>query len=116
MATTKVKIRALVDGALDRDFILVEVEGRDIRYPFEVSAKGTAFANVVETEVDDKNLVAFKAAVIAKEGVTILNNPAWADVNTDDGTNDDDTAGDGVNDGTKRNWATNGKLYEIPTS
>jgi len=116
MATTKIKVRALVDGALDRDCVVVDVESVGTRFFFEVSPKGTAFANIKETEIDNNYVDAVKAAIVAKVGLTIQNNPAWADVNTDDGTNGDNTAGDGINEGTRYNWATNGKLYEIPTS
>jgi hypothetical protein len=83
------------------------------RFTFKVSPLGTADAAVVETEINSLHVADFKAAVTDKEGVSIENNPAWADVKTDDGTNGDTTPNDGKNDGTRYGWAASGKLYEI---
>ena len=116
MATVKIKVRSLVKGAiLDKDFILLEVEGRDLRFAFTVSPLGTADANVIETEVDKKYEAAFKKAVAAKREVVIQQNPKWDDVKTDDGTKGDATSGDGKNEGTRYNWVhnINDAVYEI---
>jgi len=109
MATTAVKIRGLVPGTLDNDIVVIlNRESRMERFGFAISPFGTDDAAVVETLVDDSKLADFSAAVIAKEGVTIVNNPAWEDVKTD--TNDD---GVSDSDGTRYGWGTNGPLYEI---
>jgi len=114
MATSKIKVRALTNTSLDQDFVVLKNRANMMeRFVFLVSPKGTVDGSVVETEIDDLHTDAFKLAIAAKEGVTIQNNPAWEDVKTDDGTAGDTTADDGVNEGTRYNWAEEGKLYEI---
>jgi len=116
MATVKIKVRSLVKGAiLDRDFVLVEMEGRDKRFAFKISPLGTADANVLETEIDDKYKTGFEAAIAAKREVVIQQNPKWDDVKTDDGAAGDGTADDGKNEGTRYNWAhdINDPIYEV---
>jgi len=98
VGNVKVKIRALNKGGVDHDFVLVEVEGRDIRYAFDISPKGTVDAAVLETVIPAKHEKAFKAAVEAKREVVIEQNPKWDDVKTDDGAKGDKTADDGKND------------------
>jgi len=109
MATVEVKVRALKKGyALENDIVVVPVEGRDVRFAFNISAQGTADADVVTTKIDVKHQANFEAAVTAKVGVFILNNPAWDSVKTD-------ADGDGVSDedGTRYGWSKNEPLYEI---
>jgi len=114
MATAKVKVRALNKGALESDIVVIpNGDSRLDRFQFYISPMGTPDDAVVETEIAGDREADFKAAILAKKGVTIENNPAWADVNTDDGTEGDGTAGDGVNDGTRYNWAKQSTLYEI---
>jgi len=114
MATVKVKVRALNKGALDRDIVVIKNRGNGMeRFAFEVSPLGTADADVKETEVDALHEVDFKAAIAAKRGVTIENNPKWADVTTDSGADGDTTADDGINDGTRYGWSKEGGSYEV---
>jgi len=115
VGNVKVKVRSLNKGGVDRDFVLVEVEGRDLRFAFEVSPKGTVDAAVVETTIPAQHEKAFKAAVEAKREVVIEQNPKWDDVKTDDGTDGDKTADDGKNEGTEYNWANDvmKPVYEI---
>jgi hypothetical protein len=114
MATVKVKVRALNKGALDRDIVVIKNRGNGMeRFAFEVSPLGTVDADVKETEVDAIHEVDFKAAIAAKRGVTIENNPKWEDVKTDSGADGDTTADDGINDGTRYGWSKEGVLYEI---
>ena len=113
MATEKIKVRALVEGTLEVDMVILENRGRMERFAFYISPKGTVDAAVVETEIASSKKDAFVAAIAAREGTTIQNNPAWEDVKTDDGTEGDATADDGKNEGTRYNWATAGLLYEI---
>jgi len=114
MATTKIKVRALTKSSLDQDFVvLTNRANRMERFVFLVSPMGTVDAAVVETEIDDLHLDDFKKAIETKEGVTIQNNPAREDVKTDDGTDGDATADDGINEGTRYNWAEEGLLYEV---
>ena len=113
MATSKIKVRALNKGQLDRDFVNVLIENRDKQFGFVISPKGTVDAAVLETEVDDKIKALVVAAIKAKVGVTIEQNPAYEDVKTDDGAAGDKKADDGINEGTRRNWVENGTLYEI---
>ena len=114
MATSKIKVRALTESSLDQDFVVIENRANRMeRFVFLVSPLGTVDAAVVETEIDDLHLAAFTAAIAVKEGVTIQNNPNWEDVKTDDGADGDATADDGINEGTRYNWAKDGLLYEI---
>ena len=115
MATSMVKIRALTDQGtqMEYDMVVIENRQRAERYPFKFSPLGTADADVYATEIDDNLVAEFSAAVIAKVGVTIRQNPEHADVSTDDGTDGDLTPGDGINEGTRYNWAEYGNLYEI---
>ena len=114
MATSKIKVRSLTESILDQDFVVLKNRANRMeRFVFLVSKKGTVDGAVVETEIDDLHKADFIAAIKAKEGVTIQNNPNWEDVKTDDGTDGDATADDGINEGTRYNWAKDGLLYEI---
>jgi hypothetical protein len=110
-----VKVRGLVPGTKDVDVVVVEVEGQDLRFSFNVSPVGTPDAAVVTTEVPDEHQAAFEAAVVARRDVVIQQNPNWDDVNTDSAGNGDSNPGDGINDGTKQNWTNDpsAPIYEI---
>ena len=110
-ANPVIKVRALVEGTLGVDRVVLNSRGDNMA--FTVSAKGTDSAAVVETEIGGLDAANFVALIRGKQGVTIQNNPDYADVKTDDGTNGDASADDGVNEGTRYNWVTNGALYEV---
>jgi len=109
MAVISIKVRALADGALDKDMVVVkDGSGRYVRFAFNVSPKGTADSDVVLTKVDQNLLTAVSTAIVGKQGTVIKNNPDWDDVKTD-------TDDDGVNDTGLYNWVQEGHLYEIVT-
>lgn len=107
MATFTISVIALTDESKANDVFVYDGD----RYGFSIGAKGGAA--VENTFVSNTGLTdAIALALIeAKMGITIQNNPAYADVYTDDGTNGDTTADDGINDGTRYNWVENGQLY-----
>jgi len=119
--TVDIGIRALNKGGVDYDFVVVEVEGRDLRFAFQVSPKGTVDAAVVKTTIPKAHEAGFKKAVEAKREVVVEQNPKWDDVKTDDGKDGDTTAGDGKNDndnirnGGRYNWVNDvmAPVYEI---
>ena len=125
MATVKIKVRALTKAALDRDFVILKQNDTYKQYFFEVSPFGTDIGNVIETIIPAAREADFKAAIEAKEGITIQQNPKWDDVKTDtDGDGvadkgqdvDNDGATDTDQDGNNiiaNNWVKNSNLYEI---
>ena len=107
MATFTISVIALTDESKENDIFVFDGD----RYGFKVGPKGGSAVN--NTFVSSTGLTdAIALALIeSKQGITIQNNPAWADVNTDDGANGDSVADDGINDGTRYNWVENGTLY-----
>ena len=108
MATVEVKVRALTDQktGMEYDMVAIENRGRIERFPFKFSPLGTLDADVFKTVIEAGKQADFEAAVLAKVGVTIAQNPEHDDVKTD-------TDDDGVNDTGLYNWATYQNLYEI---
>lgn len=107
MATFTISVIALTDDAKTKDVFIYE----GVQYGFNVGPKGGAAVN--NTFVSNTGLTSAIALALieAKQGLTVQKNPAYADVKTDDGTNGDTTADDGVNQGTRYNWIENGTLY-----
>ena len=109
MAIISIKVRGMTEGTLEKDIVVVKDSGgREVRVGFNISPFGTADADVVLTEIDQKILSDVSAAIIEKKGVVVRNNPDWEGVKTD-------TTGDGVNDTGLYNWVQKGQLYEIVT-
>ena len=107
MSVVSIQVRGMTEGTLDNDIVVVKDSGgREVRFAFNISPKGTADADVVTTEVDQKMLADVAAAIVSKKGTVIRNNPAWEDVKTDDD-------GDGISDTDRYNWAQQGQLYEL---
>ena len=107
MAVISIKVRGLTPGTLERDIVVIEDSGNNlVRFGFNISPHGTPDSDVVITEVDQSILSKVTAAIVAKKGTVIRNNPNWEDVKTD-------SDGDGVSDTDRYNWAQEGQLYEI---
>ena len=110
-ANPVIKVRALTDGGLSVDRVVINRLGNN--FSFNVSPKGTDSAAVETTSIGGLDAAYLVSQIRAKVGMTIDQNPVHSDVYTDDGANGDDTADDGVNDGTRYNWLNNGLLYEV---
>ena len=105
-----IKVRATTDEYLSNDIVPLPTYAgyNGEHFGFKVSPKGTADADVVETQTGNIDRDMLKAEIEAMRRVTIQNNPKWDDVKTD--TNDD-----GVSDSEPRaNWAEYpDSIYEV---
>ena len=105
-----IKVRATTDAYLTADKVALPAtsEYRGKHFGFYVSPKGTADADVVETETGDIDTAMLKEEIEAMRRVTIENNPPYDDVKTD-------TDGDGISDSEPReNWVENpDSIYEV---
>ncbi len=128
MARPGIKVVANFDQALTADKVAYNRYGK--HFGFYISPKGTTVANQVGTETGNIDSAQLKADIEAMQGTSIVNNPKWEDVRTDDGANGDTVDGDGVNNspntpatgiGTsgvpavigKYNWVDAGQLYAV---
>jgi len=115
-ATKNIAVVSLTDSILEVDTIVWGDRGQP--FGFNVNPKGTKAtdSHLVLTEVTgltDDEIKRIQELIVLREGVTIKNNPNWEDVKTDDGKDGDKTADDGINEGTRYNWAKDGILYEL---
>ncbi len=117
----QIKVVSLIKGnVLGWDRVVWGDRGQG--FYFEVSPFGTLVGNQVITEIGNIDGAQLEELIEQKVGVIRENNPAHADVNTDDGgansasfpdNTTDSAAGDGVNDSDRYGWCREGQLYAV---
>ena len=115
-ATKGIIVVSLTDSILEKDTIVWGDRGQP--FGINVNPNGTkkTDSHVVLSDVTgmtDEQIQVIADLVRVKEGTVIKNNPNYEDVKTDDGKAGDKKADDGINEGTRYNWVSEGALYEL---
>jgi len=115
-ATKGIIVVSLTESILEKDTIVWGDKGQPFGINVNPKDSKKTDSHIVVTDVtglSDEQIQVIMDLVVVKEGTVIQNNPNWEDVKTDDGAAGDKTADDGMNEGTRYNWASEGKLYKL---